>query len=64
VAGSQQEALVYGSKCGSRSRKNPTGCSGPPHLLSPWGSAGLGAMRVASSWHRSRPATSFQASNT
>ena len=28
---------------------DPTVCSGPPHLLGPWGSAGLGAMRVASS---------------
>src|SRR5262249_50735737 len=36
---------------------NPTECSGPPHLLGPWGSAGTGAGRVASSGHRSRPAT-------
>ena len=28
---------------------NPTECSGPPHLLGPWGSAGPGAMGVASS---------------
>jgi hypothetical protein len=28
---------------------NPTECSGPPHLLGPWGSAGAGAVRVASS---------------
>ena len=26
-----------------RSRHNPTECSGPPHLLGPWGSAGLEA---------------------
>jgi len=38
---------------------NPTECSGPPHLLGPWGSAGSGAVRVASSWRRSRPATSI-----
>jgi len=37
---------------------NPTECSGPPHLLGPWGSAGPGAVRVASSYHRFRPATS------
>src|SRR5262249_59086754 len=36
---------------------NPAECSGPPHLLGPWGSAGSGAVRVASSWRRSRPAT-------
>src|SRR5262249_62261136 len=36
---------------------NPTECSGPPHLLGPWGSAGSGAVRVASSWPRCRPAT-------
>jgi len=36
---------------------NPAVCSGPPHLLGPWGSAGSGAVRVASSWSRSRPAT-------
>src|ERR1700745_2142451 len=41
-----------------RKRDNPTECSGPPHLLGPWGSAGLGA-----AWsglliqHRLRPAT-------
>ena len=29
---------------------NPTECSGPPHLLGPWGSAGSGAVRVASSY--------------
>src|SRR5262245_60182740 len=28
---------------------NPTECSGPPHLLGPWGSAGPGAVGVASS---------------
>ncbi len=28
---------------------NPAECSGPPHLLGPWGSAGTGAVRVASS---------------
>ena len=28
---------------------NPTECSGPPHLLGPWGSAGPEAMGVASS---------------
>ncbi len=30
---------------------------GPPHLLGPWGSAGPGAVRVASSCRRFRPAT-------
>jgi len=28
---------------------SPAECSGPPHLLGPWGSAGTGAVRVASS---------------
>jgi len=41
---------------------NPAECSGPPHLLGPWGSAGSGAVRVASSWRRSRPATFVAAS--
>jgi len=34
----------------------PTECSGPPHLLGPWGSAGRGVVRVASRRHF-RPAT-------
>ena len=27
------------------SEVNPTECSGPPHLLGPWGSAGKGAVQ-------------------
>jgi len=48
---------LHGGREGFGAFDNPTECSGPPHLLGPWGSAGLGAVRVASSWHRSRPAT-------
>src|SRR6202790_251943 len=34
---------------------NPAECSGPPHLLGPWGSAGSGAVKVGSLYTASRP---------